>query len=406
MMRLALVTAFPPSSGSLNEYGFHLAEALAARSDVAELVIIADRIAPGQAELDLGPKIRVVRAWSFNALSTSLDILKAVSKENVDGCLFNLQTASFGDREIPAALGLLAPALVRYSGTVSGAVIHNLIDGIELDKTAIGDNRLRASLVSTAGRVITAALLRSNYVTVTLDRLFDILKDRYGAKNAYMVPHGSFSAETASVLPIASRAHEIVTMGKFGTYKRLERLIEAFRMAREKLGDPSIILRIGGTDHPATPGYIDGLKAQHANDPTIRFEGYVAEDDVAEFFGNARLAVFDYESTTGSSGVLHQAAIFGTPPAYPLIGDFIDVTEREGLSGFNYQPHDTSALCGAICEAMSKHEEAESVAENNFALAAGLPLSIIAAFHVGMIRRRIDGRIFSLRHTERIQLAQ
>jgi len=139
----------------------------------------------------------------------------------------------------------------------------------------------------------------------------EILSEKYQAENAFMVPHGSFVADEKSVIPdLESRSNIIVTMGKFGTYKRLERMISAVQNLNKTIYSQSPVrLVIGGSDHPATPGYIDGLKQTHKSDANIVFHGYVAEDDVAPFFKQARLAIFDYDSTTGSSGVLHQAAI-------------------------------------------------------------------------------------------------
>ena len=57
MLKLALVSAFPPGRQSLNEYGWHLAHALAERPDVAEVVIIADILDDPKPEASLPAKI-------------------------------------------------------------------------------------------------------------------------------------------------------------------------------------------------------------------------------------------------------------------------------------------------------------------------------------------------------------
>ncbi len=160
-----------------------------------------------------------------------------------------------------------------------------------------------------------------------------------------------------------------------------------------------IELVIGGSDHPATPGYMDGLKAEHADDPNIKFHGYVAEDDVPVFFKQGRIAVFDYDSTTGSSGVLHQAATFGTTPVYPLMGDFVDVTEREGLKGFNYVPLDECSLMGTIDKALSMPEKAQQIADSNLSVSKGLSMDVIASMHMGLLERVAHQRFFALRNS-------
>jgi len=317
MKTIAIISAFPPGAGSLNEYGFHFVKALAKRSDVSKVVVIADKQINAEPELDLGPKIEVQRVWSFNSLLAAPNILKALRALKPDGAVYNLQTASFGDREIPAALGLLTPAISQFLNTPSGVIMHNLIEAVDLSKTNLGGKKLRQKLVSFAGSFVTRIMLDAGYVTVTLDSFADILKSKYKSKNAFMVPHGAFENENADQLPrLVDRPTRVVTMGKFGTYKRLERTIAAVQSINEKRTGQKIQLVIGGSDHPATPGYLEGLSEKHKNDENIVFHGYVAEEEVRPFFANAKMAIFDYDSTTGSSGVLHQAAIFGTPAAH------------------------------------------------------------------------------------------
>ncbi len=401
MTTLALISAFPPARNSLNEYGFHLAKAFARRDDIHRIVVIADKMDGVKAEVYLDPKIEVQRVWDFNSLKASRDILRALKAVDPDYALFNLQTASFGDREIPAALGLFAPSLSQRAKIPTGVIMHNLIDAVDLSQTNLAGKGFRQKLVSFAGTLINKVLLKSGYMSVTLDSFLDILREKYKADNAFLVPHGSFNCEDpADIPPLVNRANSIVTMGKFGTYKKLDRMISAVqRLNSNQYGHNPIRLVIGGSDHPATPGYIDSLKAKHAADPNIVFHGYVAEEDVPGFFKQGRVAVFDYDSTTGSSGVLHQAATFGTTPIYPLMGDFVDVTEREGLSGFNYIPLDEDHLMQTIDKALSMSEKAQEIADNNLSISKGLSMDVIAAMHLGLLERVSQHRFFALRHS-------
>ncbi|MEP3890774.1 MAG: glycosyltransferase [Hellea sp.] len=389
MKTLAIVTAFPPSAGSLNEYGFHLVNAFAARADIEKIIVIADKYDDAAAELDLGPKVEVRRVWRFNSPFAGFHILKALKTCKAEGALYNLQTASFGDSEIPAALGLLTPALSHKLSVPSGVIMHNLVEAVDLSKTNLASSPLRQKLVGTASYFVTKTMLMSGFMTVTLDSFWDILNDKYKAKNAFMVPHGSFpTASEEPVTPLKDRPRTIVTMGKFGTYKRLERTIGAIQNLNGRLEDSQKIkLVIGGSDHPATPGYLETLAAEHQADSNIIFHGYVAEEDVSNFFTQAKLAIFDYDSTTGSSGVLHQAAIYGTPAAYPMMGDFIDVTEREGLRGFNFKPLDQAALETAIMKCLSEPQTAQSVADNNIDISKGVTMGTVASIQLQLLRK-------------------
>ena len=67
------------------------------------------------------------------------------------------------------------------------------------------------------------------------------------------------------------------------------------------------------------------LQTARKDDAGVQFLGYVAEEDVPNFFGRAALSIFDYTTTTGSSGVMHQATSNSCVPVFPLIDDFADL---------------------------------------------------------------------------------
>jgi len=375
MKTLAIVTAFPPSAGSLNEYGFHLVKAFAARTDIERIIVIADKYDDMRPELDLGPKVEVRRVWRFNSPFAGLHILRALKASKAEGALYNLQTASFGNSEIEA---------------------------VDLSKTNLAASPLRQKLVNAASYFVTKTMLMSGFMTVTLDSFWDILEEKYKAKNAFMVPHGSFPTGCEeSLTPLEDRSRIIVTMGKFGTYKRLERTIGAIQNLNMNLADSQKLnLIIGGSDHPAAPGYLQALAAKHRSDKNIIFHGYVAEDKVSDFFTQAKLAIFDYDSTTGSSGVLHQAAIYGTPAAYPMMGDFIDVTQREGLRGFNFKALDQSALEDAILKSLSDGLTAQSIADNNIDISKGVTLNTVASIQLQLLKKVKTRKFYKLRRAK------
>lgn len=385
-MKIALVSAFPPGQQSLNEYGLHLAKGLADNTNVSEVIIIADLLPKDLPELNLGPKISVRRTWGFNDPKAGFAILRALHAEGADGVLWNVQTASFGDKEIPAALGLAAPALARLFGFPSGVIAHNLISGIDLDSTQLKGQKLRQSVIAFGGAMVTRALLSANYVTVTLRSYLDDVLAKHPKANIHLVPHGTFDTQKIDLPGLESRPKRIVTMGKFGTYKRLETLLAAFEMLRSDPRFTDYELVIGGTDHPGAPGYLDALSQKHAQSGNIVFQGYVAEDDIPEFFSSARLSVFDYSATTGSSGVLHQTASYGSVPVFPYIGDFVDVCRDEGLTGANYAPNTPTDMAEAMANMLRDTARAENIAAANRTAAMGMPFSDVIDFHITQFR--------------------
>jgi len=85
-MKLCLVTAFPPSTERLNEYGFHLAKELR-KHDLVSLTVLADQMDQLADEL---PSFEVDRCWRFNSLTTPLAMLRAVRRHRPDVVWFNL----------------------------------------------------------------------------------------------------------------------------------------------------------------------------------------------------------------------------------------------------------------------------------------------------------------------------
>jgi len=384
---IALVTAFPPGKQTLNEYGYHLVKGFAERPDVDRVIVLADQLEAPAQELDLGPKVEVQRVWRFNALGSQITLLRAIRRCKVDLVLFNLQMASFGDREIPAATGLFLPLLARLSGKTSGAILHNVIGGVDLEQTVLRGQRLRQWLVRTVGRLVTRALLGATYVTTTLPAYYDLLRAAAPRAALDWVQHGTFDLAADPVAP-SKRPLTLNTMGKFGTYKRLETLITAFKKLRQSPEFKDLRLHIGGTDHPNTPGYMASLEKEHGQDPAIDFAGYVAEDAVPAFFAGARLSVFDYSSTTGSSGVLHQACAYGTVPVFPNIGDFVEVAKGEGVRGYHYEPNDVGSMAAALGTALRAPAELDALAASNLAAADHMPFSKVIAHHMDQVAAR------------------
>ena len=114
-MKVALVTAFPPSKVTLNEYGYHLVKNFVHNSEIAELILLSDKtLEAKQLDFDQKEKVKVKECWRFNSYTTIFSILNAVRQEQPDVILFNLQFVKFGDKKIPSALGLLLPMILRF----------------------------------------------------------------------------------------------------------------------------------------------------------------------------------------------------------------------------------------------------------------------------------------------------
>jgi glycosyltransferase involved in cell wall biosynthesis len=323
-MKICLVTSFPPSRDALNEYGFHIASELQ-RIPGIELTILGDEYSPVQPELD---GFSVTRCWKFNTLSNPWRLLRAIKQEKPDVVWFNLGFASFGGTPHSAFMGIATPALARMAGFYTHVTLHQLMETVNLD-----DAGIRFPLLYRWGGVLaTHIVLFSNSVSVMLPAYRSVLVEKYGRGSVYVRRHGIFSArpEYPDLALRGNPEHRILAFGKWGTYKRLEPMVEAFKEVAREIPDARLI--IAGTDHPKTPGYLQSIREKLASRSDIIFTGYVAEDDIPQLFQSSSVAVLPYTSSAGSSGIAHLACTYGVPIIASDIPDFRRLADEEGLA--------------------------------------------------------------------------
>lgn len=375
---VAVVTPFPPSPRTLNEYATHLVNGLAEKPEITTLTVLHD-------ETDLGPAtvphgVRAVAAWRFGSWRSAWRIVRAVRRERPDVVFFNLQFATFGDGRVSAALGLLSPALVRLTGTPSVVLLHNLVDTVDLDRAGFTSSRLLARVYLAIGRALTRVVLAATEVAVTIPAYVDILRTRYGATNVYLAPHGTFDRATDDV-SLQPGPRQVLTFGKFGTYKRIEPLVAAYRLLIEA-GYSDLELVVAGTDAANSKGYLESVRAANADLSGLQFTGYVAEADVPTVFRRATVVAFPYTATTGSSGPLHQAGSFGRAVVLPAIADFLELIREEGFTGEAFEPDDPMSLAGAIARLLDDDDRRDAIARQNAAAAGALQLVDVADWHL------------------------
>lgn len=381
-MKIAIVSPYPPSKGTLNEYAFHLVQNFKNKSEVEEIIILTDEIEEEYpAESFVGNcKITIVPCWKFNSLTNVFSIIKNIRKYKADLALFNIQFLSFGDNKIAGALGLLAPVLNRMLGIPSVVLLHNITETVDYESAGITTNPVMKMIYNIIGTILTRILLLSNLMAVTMPKYVKILEKKYKAKNVALIPHGCF--ETVDVPEKKQSAKkQVMTFGKFGTYKKVEEMIEAVELVRKRTGE-EIEIVIAGTDNPNVKGYLAGVQEQYSHVVDVTFTGYVEEEVVPNIFSDSTVVVFPYTSTTGSSGVLHQAGSYGKAVVLPNIGDLKELIEEEGYKGEYFQPGNVEGLADAIEKLVCDDAYREEMGANNYAAAVSLPMSDIADWYL------------------------
>ena len=405
-MRICLVCTFPPSGRQLNEYAFHIARELRQHDDI-ELTILSDQLTDYEFATDengrplkIGeqtelPGFNVIRCWKFGSLANPLRLLRAIRNLNPDVVWFNLVFSTFATPDMPVAAfaGLATPALVRAAGYYTHITLHHILEHVDFAAAGLRHSKL----LRIGTELATRALLCANSVSVLLPGYHNTLLSKYGARNVLLGTHGTFGAAPAP--PAYSRRgnpdRRILAIGHWGTYKRLETLMDAFPLVLQKV--PNARLVIAGANHHTKAGYWESIRDAQPKNLPIEFRGYVPEDDIPVLFQTASVLVLPYDSATGSSGPAHQACQFGVPIVSADLPDFRGMAADEEMAIRFYQRGDPHDLAGQLLAILESPMLERQMAEHNFA--AGIEMTMTSVvnnylrwFRVNRSRRAILGR--------------
>ena len=382
-MKLAIVTAYPPSKVTLNEYAYHLVKNFRQQQEVTEIVLLTDTT-PEAADISFeedGCQITVKQCWKFNGLFNIVTIAKAIKATRPDAVLYNLQFMKFGDKKIPAALGLFSPWVTKLMKVNTIVLLHNIMEAVDLSSAGFTENKWKSRVFNFIGETLTKVVLKADQVAVTIQKYVDILEDKYGADNCILIPHGTFEIPEQPDYTLPAGPMKIMTFGKFGTYKKVEVMIEAVEKVRQATGR-NLEIVIAGTDNPNVPGYLDNMKKKYSHVPQLTFTGYVEEEDVPVIFKESAMVVFPYTSTTGSSGVLHQAGSYGKAVVMPDLGDLSTLMKDEGYKAELFLPSNVDSLALSIKRFVLDDEYRNHVAKTNYKAATAMPMSVIAKMYL------------------------
>jgi glycosyltransferase involved in cell wall biosynthesis len=357
---------------------------LAEKADVSEVYLYADETDAGSPSPMAG--VTPVVSWKFNSVTNLLRLSQAIRRTAPDVVMINLQFATFGDHRIAGGLGLLLPLVLKAMHVPTVVVLHNLADNVDMRAAGFTKSPIMAKALGYAGMLLTRAILASDIVAVTIPKYVEFLTEKYGATNVLLAPHGSFVTPTEPTYELPVGPRQLLAFGKWGTYKTVDMLIDAYTDLLSR-GYEDLELVIAGTDSPNSAGYLESVQQSCAHVPNIRFTGYVAEDDVEALFRSSAVVVFPYTSTTGSSGVLHQAGSYGCAAVLPSIGDFVSVIEEEGFAGEYFDPADPLSLADAIVKVIDAPDRRKDLARRNYAAAVGIPMTEVVDWHLIHIDR-------------------
>lgn len=374
-MRICLVAAFPPSRRQLNEYSFHIAREIQKHPNV-ELIVLGDELSDyefatdstghqmdGEQQAEL-PGFNVIRCWKFGSLATPVRLLNTIRRLKPDVVWFNLVFSSFGTPETPFAAfaGLSAPALTRAAGFYTHITLHHIIEHCDLPSAGVR----REKIYRMGTEVATRTLLKADSVSVLLSAYRRTLLKKYSAQNVVLGTHGIFT--TKSHQPDFSMRNNpesrILAIGHWGTYKRLELLMEAFPRILKRV--PNARLVVAGANHHTRAGYWESIRAAQPSHLPIEFRGYVADADLPQLFGSSSVLVMPYDSSTGSSGPAHQACEFGLPIVCADIPDFRCMATDDEMAINFYEVGNADDLADKLVTILQSEELQRQLSDHNY----------------------------------------
>ncbi|MBN2189584.1 MAG: glycosyltransferase [Candidatus Aureabacteria bacterium] len=369
-MKIAIVGCFPPSKQGLNEYNCHLSRAI---GELGHKCIAISNMLTDIEKKNLKKvkctKVMIRRIWKFDSYFSWYNIVKLIRKEKPDVVIFSLIFSSFSFRGYRSFVNLLTPALVKFTGFKTAIILHHLYENIDMGtygKTRIAIFKIGCNLITRSFKLV-------DKVFVLVERYREFLESRYRAKNVRYVSHGCF-LKLEEPLPY-KKSKNVLVMGKFGAYKKLDRIIEMVKELSDE--DSDIKLIIAGRSHPYFKGHVEEV-LEHALHNFIDFRGYVLEEHLPALFSDINVVVIPYDFYTGTSGIAHLAVNYGRPiVAYDSL-EIEDLIENIGVRIARVPIGDETAFKARIKDYLNDFEKQKTDGVHNFRVGQKIYLSNIA----------------------------
>ncbi len=159
-------------------------------------------------------------------------------------------------------MGLLLPLICKIKRIPTIVLLHNILEEVDLKKAGFTSNKIMQKMYLFLGSILTRLILKADVVVVTMRKYVSVLEKKYKAKNVMAIPHGTFEVLKKPSFILPKGALKIMTFGKFGTYKKVELLIEAVQIIR-KTTNMDLEIVIAGTNHPNAPKYLETVKKRY-----------------------------------------------------------------------------------------------------------------------------------------------
>jgi glycosyltransferase involved in cell wall biosynthesis len=332
-------------------------------------VLLADKVSYAERPLLLDDRLLIDRCWRYNSPFSQIHIISAVEKHKPDVIWLNLQYTLFGSNPVSAFWGLLLPASLKRLGYPIVLLLHNYLRAVNLREMDIARTigypvpHILGIGMKWADGIVMKSLTKADRIFTMVKAYESQLLTEYPAANAHFIEQDLYSIPP--FYPVRTTQSRLITLGYFGTYKKLELLLDAFQIVRQSI--PSAELAIGGQDSPQTPGYLECLAHQYADQlHNVSFCGYINDEDIPRFLWDSNLVCLTNSVNPGSSGVLRLAAVHGRGVVVPYV-DLFQSLHHDGWDGVvYYEPNNTESLAATLLGILTDPAKQMNMAITNY----------------------------------------
>ena len=357
-MRVVAITTFPPSTYAHSSFAYHTVQRFLESPKIDEIVILSDILNIREKER-ISDRLTVDRCWRYNSSLTLFDLIRTVISYQPDVIWISLHYTHFAKNPALVALSLLLPICLKQLGYPVITLLHNFLAVVNPRKMGI---KLPESVARSIDKLLMKSIVSSDTVFTMVEAHEKYLRKHYPSAKIVFIEQDLYQRLPFHPLSIDTKI--ILTIGYYGTHKRLELLLDAFQIVKAQ--HPEAVLRIAGTSHLLRPNYLKEIMTGYAGRLIdVEFLGYVDDICTPSLFWGSSIVVAPTVENVGSSATLRYAAMYGRGIVIPRLGYFENFNSTEWGTGF-YEEGNCSDLAATLCDILSDPIKQVNMAKMNY----------------------------------------
>ncbi len=197
-----------------------------------------------------------------------------------------------------------------------------------------------------------------NFIVINTEMYRDLLKLGISEDHIHLI-YNFIDDELFNLTgPKSNDFPSLVFCGRFVEAKRLDILIEAFKIVQKKIPNARLILVGDGAERSKVNNIVESLHLSQY----VEITGYVKNSQISDYLSKASIFVSS-SSFEGTPNTLLEAMAAGLPIVATKVGGIPDII-TDGENGLLVQPCDVDALAEAIILLLSDKVSAKKLGSN------------------------------------------